>query len=218
MPRPPDAVGMNRKLRKPIGFDETGFQGTGDRVYRRQAWEFLMAGGAVFSNLDYSFTPEHEDGSAGVEDPTPGGGGRELRRQLGILKDFLGRFDLVNASENNALVATTVPDGLRGDQGLSDRAGAPGLYVPRGPRVELGLDLPPGPITSSGSIRGTARSQGRRPRRTRAGPRAWSSALPTTLRTLPCGSRRVLRTNDDRLRTFPVGNSVCLASEVVVFP
>ena len=41
---PPDTVSMNAKLRKPIGFDETGFQGTGDRVYRRQAWEFLVAG------------------------------------------------------------------------------------------------------------------------------------------------------------------------------
>ncbi len=155
-----------------------GFQGTGDRVYRRQAWEFLMAGGAVFSNLDYSFTPEHEDGSAGVEDPTPGGGGRELRRQLGLLKDFLGWFDLVNASGNNVLVATTVPDGLRKE------------------------------------IRGALREQITMARRASgpATPRAWSSALPTMLRTLPCGSRRVLRTNDDRLRTFPVGNSVCLAS------
>jgi len=33
---PPDTVSMNWKLRKPIGFDETGFQGTRDRVYRRQ--------------------------------------------------------------------------------------------------------------------------------------------------------------------------------------
>ncbi len=141
---PPDTVSMNWKLRKPIGFDETGFQGTRDRVYRRQAWEFLMAGGAVFSNLDCSFTPEHEDGSARVEDPTPGGGGRELRKQLGIMKDFLERFDLVNAAENNAIVATTVPDGLRSEiRALSDRSRSSwGVYVPRGPSVELGLELP----------------------------------------------------------------------------
>jgi hypothetical protein len=31
------------------------------------------------------------------------------------------------------------------------------------------------------------------------------------------GSPRVIRTNDDRPRTFPAGNSVCLSSEVVFF-
>jgi hypothetical protein len=141
---PPDAVSMNRKLRKPIGFDETGFQGTGDRVYRRQAWEFLMAGGAVFSNLDYSFTTDHEDGSARVEEPTPGGGGREFRKQLRILKAFLDQFDLVNSSTDNALVRTAQPDTLRSVvRTISDPSrGIWGIYVPKGPKVKLGLNLP----------------------------------------------------------------------------
>src|SRR5271165_1530817 len=43
------------------------------------------------------------------------------------------------------------------------------------------------------------------------------SILPTTLRTLHCGSPRVIRTNDDRPRTLPAGNSGCLSSEVVFF-
>jgi hypothetical protein len=46
-----------------------------------------MAGGAVYDNLDYSFTPEHPDGTA-VPD-APGGGGATLRKQLRILKDFI---------------------------------------------------------------------------------------------------------------------------------
>jgi hypothetical protein len=76
-----------------------------------------------------------------VEDPTPGGGGQELRKQLGIMKDFLEQLDLVNASENNAFVATTVPDGLRPEiRVLFDRSRSSlFVYVPRGPRVELGL-------------------------------------------------------------------------------
>ena len=46
--------------------DETGFKGKGDLVYRAEGWNFLLAGGAIYDNLDYSFTPHHPDGSAEV--------------------------------------------------------------------------------------------------------------------------------------------------------
>jgi len=35
-----------------------------------EAWEFLLAGGALFNNLDYSFTAAHPDGTAEVNDPS----------------------------------------------------------------------------------------------------------------------------------------------------
>ncbi|MDH7571008.1 MAG: hypothetical protein QHJ73_15635, partial [Armatimonadota bacterium] len=60
---PPNAVAVNWHLRRPIAFDETGFKGTGDAIYRMQGWEFLLAGGAVFNNLDYSYTVGHERGT-----------------------------------------------------------------------------------------------------------------------------------------------------------
>jgi hypothetical protein len=93
--RPPKTVGLNYALNRPIGDDETGFDGTGDRAYRTEAWRFLLAGGSVFSNLDYSFTTEHEEGTAPVVAPTPGGGGPTLRSQLAYLKRFLEGFDFV---------------------------------------------------------------------------------------------------------------------------
>ena len=86
---PPDVIALNAALRKAIGDDETGFLGTGDRVYRTEAWEFLLAGGSTYSNLDYSFTVAHPDGSAAVEPPTPGGGGPSLRKQLTNFAPFL---------------------------------------------------------------------------------------------------------------------------------
>ncbi len=49
----------------------------------------------MFDHLDYSFTTDHEDGTAAVKDPTPGGGGPTFRSQLSILKHFLDDFDLV---------------------------------------------------------------------------------------------------------------------------
>ena len=39
-----------------IGDDETGFDGTENKPYRREAWEFMLAGGALYNNLDYSFS------------------------------------------------------------------------------------------------------------------------------------------------------------------
>jgi hypothetical protein len=140
---PPVTVNMNRHLNKPIAFDETGFKGTGDRVYRRQAWEFMLAGGAVFSNLDYSFTPEHEDGTAKVDDPTPGGGGRSLRRQLGVLKRFLERLDLIEMTPDGTGVRLVAPQGHDRAQvwSLADRKHEVfAVYAPSGPTVTLKLD------------------------------------------------------------------------------
>ncbi len=31
-------------------------------IYRTEGWDFLIAGGALYNNLDYSFTPQHPDG------------------------------------------------------------------------------------------------------------------------------------------------------------
>src|SRR5687768_77833 len=45
---PPDAVAQNYALNRVIAYDETGFKGTGDTVYRVHAWEFVLAGGGLF--------------------------------------------------------------------------------------------------------------------------------------------------------------------------
>ena len=77
------------------------FRGTGDRAYRTEAWDFFVAGGSAFSNLDYSYSVKHPDGTAKVT-TSPGGGGPELRRQLAILKAFLDGFDLVKMRPEGA--------------------------------------------------------------------------------------------------------------------
>jgi hypothetical protein len=84
--RPPSAVVMNYGLNRVIGNNETGFDGQLDATYRIQGWDFLAAGGALYNNLDYSFTVGHESGDFQYAAATPGGGTAELRRQLGVLK------------------------------------------------------------------------------------------------------------------------------------
>ncbi len=88
----PQSVDLNLGWNRPIALDETGFAGPGPDVYRRQAWRFIMSGGAVFNGLDYSFYPGFENGTGKLTGP--GGGGPELRRELAVLNQFTGRFDL----------------------------------------------------------------------------------------------------------------------------
>jgi Cellulase (glycosyl hydrolase family 5) len=84
--RPPSSVAMNYGLNRVIGNNETGFDGQSDSTYRIQGWDFLAAGGALYNNLDYSFTVGHESGDFHYSAATPGGGSAQLRDQLGILK------------------------------------------------------------------------------------------------------------------------------------
>ena len=100
---PPDTVAMNYGLNKVIGENETGFRGKDDSLYRTEAWDFLIAGGALFNNLDYSFTPQHSDGSF-MDYRSPGGGSPELRRQLCILRDFLYEFNFVLMQPDNTVI------------------------------------------------------------------------------------------------------------------
>jgi hypothetical protein len=96
--RPPLAVQQNYALNAAIGENETGFDGCEDAVYRVEGWEFLVAGGSLYNNLDYSFTVGHEDGDSLPQPPTPGGGSPALRHQLGILMRFFNSINFASMS------------------------------------------------------------------------------------------------------------------------
>jgi len=106
---PPDTVAMNRGLDRVIGENETGFRGSHDFLYRSEAWDFLLAGGGLYNNLDYSFTPRHADGTF-LEHSSPGGGGPALRRQLGIFKRFLEGFDFIRMTPGNEVIKSAEPE------------------------------------------------------------------------------------------------------------
>ena len=108
---PPETVAMNYALNKAIGDDETGFRGVSDDVYRMEGWDFVMAGGGLYNNLDYSFAAGHEDGTFQYPSTQPGGGSRALRRQLRILSDFINGFDFVRMAPDNAIVKEGVRPG-----------------------------------------------------------------------------------------------------------
>ncbi len=106
---PPDTVPLNWRLHLPMGDNETGFRGTNDAPYRVEAWEFILAGGALFSHLDYSFTVGHEDGTFVYPASQPGGGNPGLRRQFRILRDFMAGFDLTGVMPVNDILTGGIP-------------------------------------------------------------------------------------------------------------
>ncbi len=108
---PPDAVAVNYHLNRPIGDNETGFRGTGDAVYRMEAWDFLIAGGALFNHLDYSFTSGREDGTFVLPAKQPGGGGAAIRRQLRVLRSFMDSLPFVRMRPDDSVVAGGAPPG-----------------------------------------------------------------------------------------------------------
>jgi len=149
---PPDAVGVNYGLNRVIADDETGFRGKEDRPYRTGAWDFFVASGGIFSNLDYSYSCQHPDGTA-VVTTSPGGGGPELRRQLKILKEFMESFDLVKMRPDNGVIrggsasapiVGNPPEARMSARVLAEPGRAYAIYLKGGTQAELSLNLPAG--------------------------------------------------------------------------
>jgi hypothetical protein len=149
---PPDTVATNAKLSKVIGDDETGFRGTSDLPYRTEAWDFLLAGGSVYSNLDYSFSCKHPDGKAKVT-TSPGGGGPSLRRQLQILKQFMDDLNFVSMKPDNSIIkgghintplSGNPPEAKATVRALVEQGRAYAVYVRGGTDATLDIALPAG--------------------------------------------------------------------------
>jgi hypothetical protein len=111
---PPETVGLNYGLKKVIGDNETGFAGTNNFPYRREAWEFILAGGGLFNHLDYSFAVGYEDGTFAYPEKQPGGGNPAFRKEMRVLRDFINSFNFVGMAPTNMV------SGL--GEGLSARA------------------------------------------------------------------------------------------------
>jgi len=133
--QPADTVAMNYHLNKVIGDNETGFRGTNDLPYRVEAWEFILAGGGLYNNLDYSFVAGHEDGTFIYPNSQPGGGNPAFRQQMKILKDFIHGFDFVRMKPLNALVKVVVLDSSHTMRLLAEPDKAYAIYLgPKKPR------------------------------------------------------------------------------------
>ena len=139
--KPPDTVAENYGLNKVIGDDETGFAGSEPKPYRLEAWDFIIAGGAVYDNLDYSFTAGYEDGTADIN--APGGGGTVFRKQMEILKDFINSFNFIRMKPDNSVIKGGVPEKATA-RALIEAGRAYAIYINGGGEATLIIELSAG--------------------------------------------------------------------------
>jgi len=125
---PPVTVAMNYHLNMALGDNETGFDGIEDATYRMEAWNFILAGGALFNHLDYSFTADNEDGSYIIKKGQPGGGTKALRSQLGILAGFMESLNYVDMKPITGGLVRLSDQGNTTVQGLIDDDKVIALY------------------------------------------------------------------------------------------
>jgi len=166
---PPVAVTKNYHLNKCIGDNETGFKAQADSTYRKEGWEFILAGGALYNNLDYSFAPSFEKGTYKYGAQQPGGGSTALRQQLRYLKTFVEKFDFVSMKPDSTVITDGIPAGARAHV-LTEPGKQYAVYVLHGNKVNFGLNLPAGkysmqwldPVTGEYSKKKTLRHAGGR--------------------------------------------------------
>ena len=139
---PPLAVKQNYSLNKVLGDNETGFNGNSDSTYRKEGWEFILAGGALFNNLDYSFTADHETGTFQYPATQPGGGTPALRKQLGFLQRFISSFDLLRMHPDTTLILN--PKEIKGSRVLSEPGKQYAVYLSGKGPFNLELSIPAG--------------------------------------------------------------------------
>jgi len=140
---PPDTLALNYGLNKVIGDNETGFKGTNDTHYRMEAWQFVLAGGGLYNNLDYSFVAGREDGTFVYPNNQPGGGNPVFRRQMQVLSRFINGFDFVRLKPDTAVIRGGLPDKTKA-YALVERGKQYALYLFGGSRAILQLELPAG--------------------------------------------------------------------------
>ncbi len=140
--KPPTTVAENYGLNRVLGDDETGFSGIDCKPYRLEGWDFIIAGGGIFDNLDYSFTVAREDGTAEID--APGGGGPVFRKQMEILRNFINSFEFIRMRPDNSVIKGDLPEKTTA-RALVEKGKAYAVYVNGSGVRELKLQLPGGP-------------------------------------------------------------------------
>jgi hypothetical protein len=135
-------VPLNYGLNKVLGDNETGFRGTNNLPYRSEAWAFILSGGGLYNNLDYSFVAGHEDGTFVYPASQPGGGNTQFREELHALRDFMLQFDFVHMAPANEIVRSGIERG-EGAYALAQPGKEYAIYVgpmpvKKGEKFDLG--------------------------------------------------------------------------------
>jgi hypothetical protein len=97
-----DAVSVRSNyssIPRAFAFNETGLMPIYTKAYRIQGWKYLMSGGALYNNLDFTFQVGYEDGTGKAEfscDAYKGSGDPRVRSEISKIASFFKTIDFVN--------------------------------------------------------------------------------------------------------------------------
>lgn len=131
----PAASLANYGLNRAIAFDETA-EGCHAPDRRVEAWQFMMAGGAVYDNLDWSFAVDDMTGLG--RNPTgPRQSGVEVRAQLDFLKRFVDELDFIHMSPLTPDAVQGLPFGVESG-GLAKPGDCYAIYLLKHKMLDAG--------------------------------------------------------------------------------
>ena len=87
---------------------------------RVEAWEFLMGGGAVYSNLNFAYQVSNETGAAPESD--------EFKQYMRKLKEFITAFNFVRMRPDSRVISGGLPEGSI-SRAISEPGKQYGIYV-----------------------------------------------------------------------------------------
>ncbi len=102
-----ESARLNYDLNKVMSFNETGLMPPSTPQYRIQGWKYLMSGGALYDNLDFTFETGAEDGSGGIEfvcNSYNGCNDKKVKFEMAALLRFMNSIDFVNMQPDDNLV------------------------------------------------------------------------------------------------------------------
>ncbi|MEX0362182.1 MAG: hypothetical protein AB3N10_14485, partial [Allomuricauda sp.] len=97
------------RIPKVWSFNETGIMPTSTPEYRYQGWKYLMNGGALYNNLDFTYQVGDEDGHGttfftGGHDSYMGCTDHDTKYQMANLLRFWNDLDFVNMKPDDGFV------------------------------------------------------------------------------------------------------------------
>lgn len=102
------SVKLNYGINKVLSFNETGLMPPSSPQYRIQGWKYLMSGGALYNNLDFTFQTGAEDGSGGTTFNCNGYNAcsdSKVKYEMAALLKFMNKFDFAHCKPNYNIIS-----------------------------------------------------------------------------------------------------------------
>ncbi len=138
------SVKLNYKaIPRAFAFNETGLMPVYTSQYRIQGWKYLMSGGALYNNLDFTFQTGYEDGTGKGEFSCEwynGSGDLRTRNELKVLVSFFNSIDFIKMKPARELL--TVYFGDKDIYLLANDGKQYAVYIVGGKNTGYRLNIP----------------------------------------------------------------------------